>query len=157
MTHRGSIGSLLLQGLQMSHLTQGSNREKLTNTSQGGAWAPRETQQSGVGARSRVIPLLLPSAGSASILLAWQQPLPPLTHTPSAAVLGFTPASSHRLRATRGAVLEMLSAGAAGSHSLALHRKQQHCRITFRLSQLILVRKPVYPTRLENEIFSHLF
>lgn len=91
-----------------------------------GAWAPRETQQSGVGARSRVIPPLLPSAGSASILLAWQQPLPPLTHMPSAAVLGFTPASSHRLRATRGAVLEMLSDGAAVSHSLALHRKQQH-------------------------------
>lgn len=132
--HRGSIGSFLLPGIQMSHLTQGSNQEKHPNTSIEAAWALSETQQSAVGARHGVI-VLLPSTGSANIILAWQQPLPPLTQKLPAAVLCSYPCFTLWPASNTGRVQKMLSAWAACSHSLAFHRKQHQSRITFPLSQ----------------------
>lgn len=133
MMHRGSTGSFLLPGIQMSHLVQGSCQEKYPNTSLEGDWAPSETQQSGVGARHGVI-LLLPSTGSANIILAWQQPLPPLTQKLPAAVLCSYPCFSLWPASNTGRVLKMISAW-AGSHGLAFHRKQHQSGITFPLSQ----------------------
>lgn len=132
--HRGRIGSFLLPGIQMSHLIQGSNQEKHSNASLEGAWAPSETQQSSVGARHGVI-LLLPSTGSANIILSWQQPLPPLTQKLPAAVLCSYPCFTLWPASNTGRILKMLSAWAAGSHSLPFHRKQHQSGITFPLSQ----------------------
>lgn len=131
---RGSIGSFLLPGIQMSHLIRRSNKEKHPNARLEGAWAPSETQQSSVGARHGVI-LPLPSTGSANIILAWQQPLPLLTQKLPVAVLCSYPCFTLWPASNRGRVLKMLSAWAAGSHSLAFHRKQHQSGITFRLSQ----------------------
>lgn len=137
----------------MSHLTQGSNQEKHPNTSLEGAWAPSETQQSGVGARLGVI-LLLPSTASANIILAWQQPLPPLTQKLPAAVLCsypcFTPwpaSNTGRVCTGRCCVLRLLA------HTALLFIGNSTREES--LSHLVKTRGPLYPINHQNEIFEH--
>lgn len=137
----------------MSHLTQGSNQEKHPNTSLEGAWAPSETQQSGVGARLGVT-LLLPSTASANIILAWQQPLPPLTQKLPAAVLCsypcFTPcpaSNTGRVCTGRCCVLGLLA------HTALLFIGNSTREES--LSHSVKTRGPLYPINLQNEIFEH--